>query len=430
MVTAQDDLLLAELRRLLAEAAAEGRPLVVGGARHSMGGQSLYPGASAVTAASLVCDLDMPRRRCRVSAGARWKDVLPILDRAGLSVPVMQSNSDFSVGGTLSVNGHGWAVPYGAFASSVRSFRLLLADGTAVTCSAAQNPELFRAALGGYGLLGIVLDVDLDLVPNAALRPAFARTDAQELASRLGAALDSPTLRMAYARLSVAPRSFLTDALLVTFDETDGSLTPLSSEDVRFFGLVSRTMLRAQTGSSAGKGLRWWAEAHLASRLAPSSVSRNRLLAQPTSSLGDPGVGRTDILHEYFLPLPRLPGFLDACRKIIPASGQDLLNVTLRYVAADRTSLLSFAPEPRIAAVMLFSQALTAEAEQAMRHATELLVGEALSIGGSFYLPYRLHARRDQVARAYPGLGEFLSVKRKHDPQNRFRNQLFDAYLD
>ena len=49
-----------------------------------------------------------------------------------------------------------------------------------------------------------------------------------------------------------------------------------------------------------------------------------------------------------------------ACREIIPPSGQDLLNVTLRLVEADTTSVLSFAPAARIAAVMLFPQAMTA----------------------------------------------------------------------
>jgi hypothetical protein len=66
---------------------------------------------------------------------------------------------------------------------------------------------------------------------------------------------------------------------------------------------------------------------------------------------------RTDILHEYFIPPDRFGDFLAACRDIIPASKQELLNVTLRYVEADPTSVLSFAPAPRIAAVMFSRRA-------------------------------------------------------------------------
>ena len=86
-----------------------------------------------------------------------------------------------------------------------------------------------------------------------------------------------------------------------------------------------------------------------------------------------------------------------ACREIIPPSGQDLLNVTLRLVEADTTSVLSFAPAARIAAVMLFPQAMTAESEESMRAMTEKLIDRVLALGGSYYLPYRLHARPDQL---------------------------------
>ncbi len=423
------DKTVAALRRLLAEAAAEGRPVVMGGARHSMGAQSLCAGASAVTDAGFRLEPDPAGSRFLVSAGARWRAVVPALDRVGLSVPVMQSNSDFSVGGTLSVNGHGWAVPFGAFAASLRRFRLVLADGTLVSCSRDENAELFRAAIGGYGLLGIVVDVELDAMPNAALRPSLRVMRADELGPALAGAVRDASLRMAYGRLSVMPGDLLGEALLVTFAETTGPVTPLGSGDGTLFGLASRILLRAQSGSDLGKAARWWAETALAPRLAPATVTRNRLLAQPVTSLGSPAAGHTDILHEYFLPPGRLAEFLTCCREALPASGQDLLNVTLRYVAADPVSLLAFAPEPRVAAVMLFDQARTDTAEASMRRLTERLVDGALALGGSFYLPYRLHARRDQVRRAYPGLDAFLALKRRHDPAGRFRNALLDAYL-
>jgi hypothetical protein len=110
-------------------------------------------------------------------------------------------------------------------------------------------------------------------------------------------------------------------------------------------------------------------------------------------------------LHEYFLPPERLNNFLVGAREIIPGSAQELLNVTLRYVEADTTSVMSFAPAPRIAAVMLFSQLMTREADEDMRTMTERLIDRAVTFGGSYYLPYRLHARLDQLARRFPGSG-------------------------
>lgn len=421
--------MIARLRAALADATREGRPLVMGGARHSMGGQSLCAEAVALTAEGDGCVADPAGRTYRAEAGARWRTIVPALDRIGLSVAVMQSNSDFSVGGTLSVNGHGWAVPFGSFASTVRSFRLLLADGDLVICSASENPDLFRAAIGGYGLLGVVVDAELDAVPNCALRPTLVTMAADRFASVFAGAIGTdPDLRMAYGRLSVAPGSFLKEAVAVTFRELRGAGPLPPADDAGLVAFMSRTMLRAQTGSDLGKELRWWAETTLAPRLAPEAVTRNRLLGQPVASLGTSGGGRTDILHEYFLPPDRLEEFLAGCRSAIPGSGLDLLNVTLRYLAPDRTSLMSFVPAARIAAVMLFSQARTLAADTAMRRTTERLIDHALACGGSFYLPYRLHARRDQVARAYPGLDAFLALKRRHDPAGLFRNRMWEAY--
>ena len=129
------------------------------------------------------------------------------------------------------------------------------------------------------------------------------------------------------------------------------------------------------------------------------------------------------------MPPERFTEFLSACREVTPRSGQDLLNVTLRYVAADTTSVLAYAPAPRIAAVMSFTQRMTAAADADMRRMTQALIDRVLELGGSFYLPYRLHARRDQVERAYPGLARFAALKRRADPGLLFRNALWDAWL-
>ena len=74
-----------------------------------------------------------------MAAGARWRQVIGALDPAGFSPAVMQSNHDFGVAATLSVNAHGWPVPYGPFGSTVRSFRLMLASGDLVTCSPSRS---------------------------------------------------------------------------------------------------------------------------------------------------------------------------------------------------------------------------------------------------------------------------------------------------
>jgi FAD/FMN-containing dehydrogenase len=421
---------IAVLRSLLRQAALEGRAVCIGGERHSMGGQSLPRDGAAASLAASSCTLEAASRVYRVRSETRWRDVIAALDPAGFSVAVMQSNNDFSVGGTLSVNAHGWPVRFGPFGTTVRMFRLMLADGTIVTCSRAENPELFGLVIGGYGLFGIVLDAELDMVENALLAATFEILDAPRLGQRFIAAVEDLSTRMVYARLAVARAGFLREALLISYRPlaAQPQLLPPARTSAAF-GLVSREIFRRQIGSEAGKRARWYAETMLAPRIAAQPVTRNALLSYPVAALADRDRGRTDILHEYFLPADRLEDFLAACRELIPAHRQDLLNVTLRYVAADPVSVLAFAPAARIAAVMLFSQPATAAADDAMRAMTERLIEQALALGGSFYLPYRLHARPEQIKSAYPRLDEFLAQKRHYDPQLRFRNLMWDKYF-
>jgi FAD/FMN-containing dehydrogenase len=422
--------LLRDLRATLREALTGGRPVAAGGARHSMGGQSLPRHGIAASLAATSVEPDTARKTYHVSAGARWRDVIRALDPIGFSPAVTQSNHDFSIGGTLSVNAHGWPVPFGPFGSTVNRFRIMLADGTVLTCSPVENTELFKLAIGGYGLFGIVIDAELQMEPNVLLRPRAQRLAADAFAQPFTAFAADDQVRMRYGRLSVARDNFLRDALLVDYrpaPEQPQLLPP--SRHSAIYSYASRELFRAQTGSERGKKARWLAETRLMPRLGSIGVTRNTLLDSPVAALAARDSARTDILHEYFLPPEHFADFLAACRRIVPAHRQDLLNVTLRYVGADPVSVLAYAREPRIAAVMLFVQSRTAEAEAGMRAMTELLIDAVLKLGGSYYLPYRLHARPEQFRKAYPALHEFVAAKRRYDPQLRFRNALWDRYM-
>jgi FAD/FMN-containing dehydrogenase len=423
------DTLRAELRA----AAAEGRPVAVGAARHSMGGQALIRDGVAMTldvtpGAEPWIEIDRSARTFHVIPGARWRQVISALDPLGLSPAVMQSNHDFGVAATLSVNAHGWPVPYGPFGTTVRSFRLMLASGDVVVCSPTENAELYSLAMGGYGLFGVVVDLEVALTDNGLLRPTYELMPASELGPRFAASLArDAAIRMAYGRLAVDAQRFLREALLVTLTPVPGAPPPVTSGGLLV--TLSREVFRAQIGSDRAKRARWYAETVAAPKTSSGIASRNRLLNEPVANLAGRDRTRTDILHEYFLPAEGLETFLAACRRVIPASRQDLLNVTLRYVREDGTSALAYARGDRVAAVMLFSQRIAQADEEDMMAMTRRLIDAALDAGGSFYLPYRLHARREQVARAYPRLEEVVARKRHWDPGLLFRNAMWHRYF-
>jgi FAD/FMN-containing dehydrogenase len=425
------DDVIARIRAELKEATAEKRPIAASVARHSMGGQSLARDGTAISLDGGPLELDTAAKTYRTSAGNRWWDVIRTLDPKGFSPAVMQSNSDFGVGSTFCVNAHGWPVPYGPFGSTVKAIRMVLADGTLIQCSRTENAELFALAMGGYGLFGIIVELDVEMVPNLLLEPKFERMAPEKFAEAFTRAVDTDSsVRMAYGRMSVARKNFFDDSLLVTFRTASEQATamPAATGSRKLTGLQNE-IYRAQTGWEVAKGLRWFMETRIGPAVAGSRYTRNALMAEPVSNLAQKDMRRTDILHEYFVAPERFGEFLAACREIIPKSRAEFLNVTLRYVAEDKTPTLSIAPVRRIAAVMSFSQEVTPEGEIDMMRTTEALIDRVTAIGGAFYLPYRLHARRDQVEKAYPKVASFVAAKRRYDPNLLFRNAMWDAYF-
>lgn len=418
------------VRTELAEARVAGRPVNVGAARHSMGGQAIARDGHALTFDSDRVEIDTSARVMRVHGGARWRDVIARADREGLGPAVMQSNNDFGVAATFCVNAHGWPVKKGPMGSTVQSFDMVMPDGALVTCSRSENADLFNLTMGGYGLTGVITQMDVDLSPNQRLDPSFEEMSAEVFGVAFMQALEDPDVCMAYGRLNVDRADFMTQALLVTYrssaDQSD--LPPAQGSGVAA-RLASR-IYRAQLGNEPLKRLRWWFETEVATALGGGGVTRNSLINEPVATLDDRDPGRTDILHEYFVPPAQFAAFVDMCRAIIPASYQEFLNVTLRFVDTDPSSVLAYAATPRIAAVMSFSQEMTARAEADMQRMTAELIDGILGIGGTYYLPYRLHARQDQFRAAYPRAAEFAQAKRALDPAGVMRNGLWEHYLE
>ena len=417
------------LRAALAEARSAKRPFIAGTARHSMGGQSLAAGGTVATLDQQWLEPDTGVRRYRVAAGTRWSVVIAKLDAVGFSPAVMQSNNDFGVASTFSVNAHGWPVPFSGCGSTVRQITMLLADGTAVTCSRTENGELFRLAMGGYGLFGVISELELDMVPNALLTPTFETMSGRDLGARFTRALTTDkTIRMAYGRMDVAHDRFFDQAMLVTYRPaaSQTSLPPASGSG--FVSRSSRYVFRSQVESDRAKRFRWWTESSLGPHLA-GNATRNSLMNEPVITLDDRDPSRTDILHEYFVAPERFGDFVTACQQVIPASYQQLLNITLRFVDTDADSVLAYAPQPRLAAVLLFSQEKTARGEADMERMTHALIDRVLDIGGTYYLPYRPHASLDQLTRGYPRASEFAARKREIDRDLLFRNRLWDGYF-
>jgi FAD/FMN-containing dehydrogenase len=417
-----------QLADLLRRAAAEGLKVSIAGSRHTMGGHAISPDGLVIDMLPFdAMELDEVRDLLRVGAGARWSRIIPYLDARGRSVRVMQSNNSFSVGGSLGANCHGWQFGRPPIASTVESFRLMRADGSVVRCSREENRELFSLALGGYGLFGVMLDVDLRVAPNERLRleqrlvPVDAALETFEQMIRQG-----PDVSMVYARMNVTPERLFDQVVINLFHhETDGTIPELAEPGAA--GL-KRAIFRGSADSDYGKQLRWEAETRLQPFLSGKVFSRNQLLNEGVEFYRNRSADSTDILHEYFVPHDGVDAFVPRARDIVLDRGGNLLNVTVRYVETDEDAFLRYAERPMFAFVMLFNQRMTPEAEETMAAMTRELIDASLDAGGRYYLPYRLHATPEQFHRAYPQGRRFFDLKRQYDPGELFVNRFYLKY--
>ena len=421
------DLLIAkvQLQNAIKQAKITGKRVSIAGARHTMGGQTIYPDGILLDMSRFDrMQLNSTTKILTVQSGATWAKVIPYLDRQGYSVAVMQSNNDFSVGGTMSANAHGWQHNRPPMASSVQSFRLMLADGKIVECSRENQPELFSLVLGGYGLFGIILDVDLRVVPNEMYSAKRVIIPSQDYIKTFRQ-LTTKDVGMVYGRLSVTPDSFLKEAILTTYHQSSkrhkSILTTPSPSG------LARTVFRGSIGSDYGKQLRWQLEKASGGE-AGTNISRNQIFNRPSTLFENYQQQSTDILHEYFIPPASLELFLAKCRQIIPKHQVDLLNVTVRNVYPDRDSFMRYADREMFGLVMLFHQQRDREHDLKMQSLTQALIDAALSVGGRYYLPYRLHATPKQFNLAYPQAVKFFELKRKYDPNQTFQNYFYRQY--
>lgn len=421
-----------QLAELLKRAAREGLRVSIAGARHSMGGHTISP-------QGLVIDM-LPINRMQlnertgvlhVQAGARWAEIIPYLDRRGRSVAVMQSDNSFTVGGSISVNCHGWQFGRPPISSTVESFRLMTADGHVVRCSRTENQELFSLALGGYGLFGVILDVDLQTVPNERYQLDQSIVPLADALPTFDETVHGqPDVAMVYARMGIVPDRFLEEVIINVLrvdPAADGTIPRLAEP-----GMVElrRSLFRGSAGSDYGKQLRWQAETKLQPHLGGRHFSRNQLLNESVEIFQNRSAASTDILHEYFIPREGLAQFVEDLRRVVPRHKANLLNVTIRHIDADKDTFLRYADQPMFSFVMLFTQPRTPQADAAMQSMTIELIDAALQAGGRYYLPYRLHATVEQFHRAYSQAREFFELKRKYDPHELFQNQFSRKHDD
>ena len=151
---------LATLRReeQLAEW-SQTKTLIARGNGRSYGDAALNPELTlSMLAMDRLLAFDANRGVLSCEAGVLLADLLRVYAPHGWFPPVVPGTADVTVGGMIAADVHGKNHHRdGSFGAHVESLRLAAGNGDVLTCSREENPDLFRATLGGMGLTGVVL---------------------------------------------------------------------------------------------------------------------------------------------------------------------------------------------------------------------------------------------------------------------------------
>lgn len=149
-----------EIVQAVKDAASAGRRIKAIGSGHSFTSIGLTDGALLqLDRHNRLLSVDASTQQVTVEAGLPIHALNTLLTEHGLGLTNMGDIDVQTVSGAISTGTHGTGRSSGSIAHQVVGLELVLADGSLVTCSRSERPELFEMARIGLGALGIVSSV-------------------------------------------------------------------------------------------------------------------------------------------------------------------------------------------------------------------------------------------------------------------------------
>ena len=165
-------------------AAAAGSRIRMVGSGHSFTDIAATDGTLLSPAAlASVRSVDLAAGRATVEAGMRLCDLNETLAAHGAALTNMGDIAVQTLAGATQTGTHGTGRASACLAAQIQQLELVLADGSVVTCSRDEDPDLFDAARAGLGAFGVVTAITM------AVEPAFL-LHARETPMPLGEVLE------------------------------------------------------------------------------------------------------------------------------------------------------------------------------------------------------------------------------------------------
>ncbi|MFL5328727.1 MAG: FAD-binding oxidoreductase [Gemmataceae bacterium] len=428
---------LDDIQAAIQSAQRENRAVSVAGGRHAMGGQQF--GADTLlldmTRFNRMVRFDKEKGLVEVEGGIEWPELIDGLRKAqpgqeyGWGIREKQSGVDrVTIGGSLAANVHGRGLRHPPIVSDVESFVLVDAHGKAQTCSRRENPELFSLAIGGYGLFGIITHVTLRLAKRTKVQRVVDVIAVKDLIPRIDERMrdgflfgDCQYATSLESEPGVHPGIFACYRAVGPETTIPANQKELTAEDWAELYRLGRTQKklgfeRYAEHYRSTNGQVYWSDID---QLAGTFDGYRRAVdvAHGTEMITELYVNR-----DNFLPL------LAKCREDFLKHNVDMTYGTIRFIEKDSETFLNWARESSVCIIcnlhVAHSESGKAKAAEDFRR----MIDRTIEHGGRYYLTYHRWATRKQVEKCYPQFVEFLRLKRKYDPNERFQSEWYRHY--
>jgi FAD/FMN-containing dehydrogenase len=404
-------------------------PISIGGGRYSMGGQTATENALHIDMRSFDSTLyfSEANKEITVQTGITWREIQEFIDQYDLSIKIMQTYANFTVGGSLSVNVHGRYVQEGPVILSVKQIKIVLANGDLVTASPTKNEAIFYGAIGGYGGIGVITEATLMLTDNIKIERTDEIISLNEYKQFFFENIRNDS-SVIFHNADIYPNRYK-KIRAVSYRETTKDVTikdRLKPNDKKY--KFNKFALRVISEFPTGK----WLRRHFIDPLLfmgkpvewrNYEASYDVLELEPKSRKKS-----TYVLQEYFVPIDKFDTFYPLITEILKENKVNVINISIRYSKQDPGSMLSWANSEVFAFVIYYKQGTKQADKDEVKKWTQQLINASISCDGTYYLPYQIYATQDQFLKAYPNSDTFFKLKKEVDPSNKFRNKLWDKY--
>ena len=427
-------------RAAIAAARRENRAVCIAGGRHAMGAQAFATDGVLIDIRKLdrVLGFDMERGLIEVESGMQWPKLLAELTQAQRGrekqwgFAQKQTGADrLTMGGCLSANVHGRGLTLPPFVGDVESFKLLDAKGELFNCSRSENPELFRLAIGGYGLFGFIYSVTLRLVPRRKVERVVQVRDIAEIPAAFAGRIRDGFLYGDFQySIDESSDGYLRRGVFSCYRPVPDS-TPiptaqkeLAERDWTNLLLLAHTDKAAAFKRYAGHYLTtnrqvYWSDEHQMS-IYPDYYHREIDRRLKTKA--------TEAITEIYCERGALERFMVDVAADARRNETEIIYGTVRVIEADRESFLAWAKKPYACVIFNLHVVHTPGGMRRASNAFRRLIDLGIKYGGSYYPTYHKYATRKQVETCYPQFAEFLKLKRKHDPAEVFQSDWYRHY--